>query len=119
MGEWRRLMRAHRNGGTVALGIVRDKREQTVSMTLPQRKPREESSLELPDFEHEMEQLRIELQKMQPTIQKAVRVAQVKLTRDLKEGVQKAREEIQQQMKEAEKEIEKATREMERDLEKP
>jgi serine protease Do len=118
MGEWRRLMRASATGGPVAVGIVRDKREQTVSITLPQRRARDESKVILPDFENEMEELHLELEKLQPTIQKAVQVAQVKAARELKAGMKKAHEQIRQEMKQAQQDLEKATQEMQRELEK-
>lgn len=39
--DWNRAMR--RKGGKISFGIVRDKREQTLTVTLPEEKPSEES----------------------------------------------------------------------------
>ena len=42
-----RVMRKHREGGKVSLGIVRDKHEQTVTVDLPQRRTKDSSMLNL------------------------------------------------------------------------
>src|SRR5258707_742557 len=43
-GDWRDAMR---KGGKISVGIVRDKREQTLQLTLPERKRKNDSSLRL------------------------------------------------------------------------
>jgi len=46
-GDLSRVMRKHREGGKLNLGIVRDKREQTVTVELPQRRSKDSSELML------------------------------------------------------------------------
>ena len=40
-----RVMRKHREGGKVTLGIMRDRHEQTVTVDLPQRRSKDSSEL--------------------------------------------------------------------------
>ena len=51
--DLRRVLRAHREGGKLTLGIVRDKHEQNLTVDLPVRKSQDSSSLEFsfPDFD--------------------------------------------------------------------
>jgi hypothetical protein len=54
--DWNRIMR--KKGGKISLGIVRDKREQTLTVTLPEVKSTEESRFfdrDDFDFEYDME----------------------------------------------------------------
>jgi serine protease Do len=44
-----RIMRKHREGGKLSLGIVRDKHEQTVTVDLPQRRSKDSSELVIDD----------------------------------------------------------------------
>jgi membrane-associated protease RseP (regulator of RpoE activity) len=80
--DWTRAMRAHRTG-TVEIGIVRDKREQKVSITLPERKTKPGGNggaadlrIAVPevdlDLDLDMEQLRAELARIRPQIDAAM-----------------------------------------------
>ncbi len=71
MGDWRRLMR--RQTGKVSVGIVRDKREQTLTLDIPQRK--NSSYFELPDLDGLQSELKIELSQMRPEIENAINEA--------------------------------------------
>src|SRR5215471_2148993 len=57
--DLRRILRSHREGGKVTLGIVRDKREQNLTVDLPARKPRDSSSIELevPEIDSALEEV--------------------------------------------------------------
>lgn len=105
--DWRQAMR-ERKGGNVTVSIVRDKREQTLSMKLPE--PRSSSVFPSEDFDRQMEQMRRELERMGPQIERANALAE----RD----VQRAMEELQRQMErsqaERERQMERAERERER-----
>jgi serine protease Do len=48
-GDLSRVMRKHREGGKLSVGIVRDKREQTVTVDVPQRRSKDSSELLLND----------------------------------------------------------------------
>ena len=51
--DLRRVLRSHREGGKIVLGIVRDKHEQNITVDLPARNTKDSSSLEFsfPDFD--------------------------------------------------------------------
>jgi serine protease Do len=68
-GDWRMALRAHAAGGKVALGIVREKREQIVPLVLPARKSSDSSwlnDLQLPNVEihFDPDQFDMEVQKL-------------------------------------------------------
>ncbi len=60
--DWRRVLRDNK-GGTLNVGVVRDKREQSVTMKLPEKQTSDNS------FHFEMENLQKELNEVQPYIQ--------------------------------------------------
>jgi serine protease Do len=125
-GDWRAALRQH-PGGKINVGIVREKHEQTLSVTLPPAKPDQSSlDIELPDLEEEMQQLQIALNDLRPELLEVTRDA-VKQTRqalrdhrkELKQAskeIQKAMEQagpaLDRQLKEFDKELQKAQREM-------
>ena len=51
-----RILRKHRDGGKLTVSVVRDKREQTLTLDVPQRGPRDSSTnfLDLDDLESEL-----------------------------------------------------------------
>ena len=53
-GDWKMALRGHRSG-KVSVTVIRDKREQVLTLTLPERKANPDSSqLEENDFDFEM-----------------------------------------------------------------
>lgn len=113
VGDWRRVMRS--KSGKVSVGVIRDKRQQSVPMTVPERKNREQGAIELPEievgdldfdfdfepeeFQKQMELIRpkieeqhrliaMQLEKQRPQIEKAVREAQ-QINRDELEKLSK------------------------------
>ncbi len=125
-GDWRAALRQH-PGGKISVGIVREKHDQTLSVTLPPAKADQSSlDIELPDFEQEMQELEISLNNLRPQLLQVTRDA-VKQTRqalrdhrkELKQAskeVQKAMEQagpaLDRQLKEFDKELQKAQHEM-------
>ena len=109
--DWREAMR--KRSGKVAVGVIRDRREQTLTLTLPETKSPDDSfRFDIPDVDlevlnHELEQLRPQIQK---TAEQAAMLArdQVNLT------LQQAGIQIQKQMEQARKDLEKARKDMER-----
>jgi len=109
-GDWRSAVRANRSG-KLTVGIVRDRREQTLTISLPESS-RSHSSLRVPeavldldlDLDLEMEQLRTELAEMRPALERA-RATGLEEGRKALEDARKAfyvdREEIQRAMDEA------------------
>ncbi|HET8667291.1 MAG TPA: PDZ domain-containing protein [Terriglobales bacterium] len=75
--DWRRAMREHK--GSIPVAIVRDKREQSVTMKLPERKTSDASI----GFEKEMQNLKIEMQKMKPEFDRQMNIAQVRVAREM------------------------------------
>src|SRR5205814_951756 len=73
--DWRSALRS-RKSGKVTLNVIRDKREQTLSLNLPEPKRASDASwLELPsleDFDNEMAEMTIAWNRNQPEMQKAL-----------------------------------------------
>ena len=122
--DWNRLLRQQKPG-PVQLGIMREKRQQTLSLTVPERSREQADALpgmeefhvnmedfgqNMEDFKHEM----MDLQRLQPEIERAMREAQEKVEREL-ERSQRARERAAERaQREAERAQEQAEREAER-----
>ncbi len=107
--EWSRALRDH-DGGTVKLGILRDRREMTLSMSLPERTDQSDSWYVGPD----VEQLRMELQQLGPQFAKEQADLQNRIARDWAAH----QKEMQQSMRDAQRELERALRDAQRDREK-
>ncbi|MEO5935646.1 MAG: PDZ domain-containing protein [Terriglobales bacterium] len=124
--DWNRVMR--KKGGKVSFGIVRDKREQTLTVTLPERKSSEESRyFEELDFEGDfdfqsqgfdaermeraMRELRKEFEIKAPRIvdrqvhiQKTMAVQQAQLAERMAKTFERSRRTMEQQRERLEKE---------------
>jgi C-terminal processing protease CtpA/Prc len=80
--DWRRALREHKSG-SLGVGIVRDKREQSLTLKLPSTTS-DASMRRWPGFEDsDFEEFRLELQKMQPGLQKEFKIATVNMAREL------------------------------------
>jgi predicted metalloprotease with PDZ domain len=111
-GDWRSALRQH-PGGKINVGIVREKHEQTLSVTLPPAKADQSSlDIELPDIDQEMQELEVALNQMRPELMRVTRDA-VKQTRDV---VKQNRKQLKQASKEIQKAMEKAGPELDRQL---
>jgi serine protease Do len=111
--DLRKALRARKEGGKVALGIVRDKHEQTLTVDLPARKSREGSSLEFNIPQKQiMDEIHARLQEMKPFINQQIQDNM----RDLKPKMMKIsaeiRPEIAEAMRRARAEIERASQEL-------
>ena len=123
-------LRGH-SGGSVKVSVIRDKKEQTLTLTLPERKESGEmieESFELPemdaDTQAELSQVREEIAKLQPRIEWAAeesRKASAEMgkslcaqKKQLQEQAQKLREQLGPKVQEElQKSREKVRREME------
>lgn len=104
MGDWRRVLRT--KSGNVGLTIIRDKREQSVSLRLPERKNREHSLvIDVPNFEFDGEQIRVELEKVRPQLDLIAK------------EMSSNREEIRKAMVESRKAVERSRKDIERSKE--
>jgi hypothetical protein len=112
------------NSGTVSVGIIREKREQNLTLPLPERKDSgslfEEESLELPDFDAEVNfdfaKLNNELAQLKPQLQFALeesRHVRENLTPEIEKAMQAAKDEIERQKPEIEKAMREAQSAME------
>jgi serine protease Do len=122
-GDWRTAMR--RRSGKVNLGIIRDHREQSITLSVPEGKDNS-FRFELPDMDfeslqREMEALRPEIEKAtaqamalsRDEMQRSMRDAQIQVRREMKKAqrdLERSRKEMEKAQKEAEKAIEKSTK---------
>jgi len=115
-GAWRLATRNQRSG-KVNVGIVRDKREQNLSVTLPENNNKDDQSMviDLPDVEESTE---IAMNSLEPAIASARVAAQdaCKVLRDKKKEIEKASKEMQKAMEEIQPEIEHEMREMQKQM---
>jgi serine protease Do len=136
--DWNRLMREQK-AGPVQLGIMRDKRQQTLSLTVPERS-REQSDafpgmegfpLNMEEFGHNMENFKLEmrdLQRLQPEIERSLREAQEKMQRELErsqrdwersaERAQREAERAQEQAQRAQEQAQRAQEQAQRQVER-
>jgi serine protease Do len=106
-GDFNHALQSHRSSGSVAVGIIRDKKEQSITLTLPPRKESgeffPEESFEFPDVEidarAELSDIKTEMARLKPQIELAVQQAQ----RDAERQVKKQVEEQKKQMLEMQK----------------
>ena len=118
-----------RSGNSVSVGVVRDKKEQTLNLTLPARRESgdllEEEGLQLgpmiqAESELKMSELREELAQLRPQMELAVensRKAAQELKRELCGQQQELRKQAEKQKKQIEKQMQDIRREL-RELER-
>jgi serine protease Do len=118
--DWNRLLREQKPG-PVQLGIMRDKRPQTLSLTVPERSHEqldawpgmEEFHANMEDFGHNMEDFKLEmldLQRLQPEIERAMHEAQEKIHRELERSQRERERTAERAQREAERAQEQAER---------
>ena len=102
--EWSRLLRRH-EAGAVKLGIMRERREQTLSMTLPEQPKMEESESWYvgPDTD----QIRMQMEHFGPQFAKEQAELQGRIAREFTSH----QREMQQAMRDAQREFERSMRE--------
>ena len=114
-----------RKDNTASISVLRDKKEQTITITLPERKQSEVfgESLEIPEFDaetsDELGQLQSEMAGMKPELEEAVnrqlQLVKPGMERQAREMRRQA-EEVKQQMREVRRELMDKHREIEREL---
>lgn len=109
------------SAGSVSVGVIRDKKEQTLTLTLPERKESGEmmeESLEEPELEVDaqcdLSEVQDELAKLRPQMELAKQMAQeesVKAQREMRRAFRSQQKAMKQQ-------AEKSSQEVQRELEK-
>jgi serine protease Do len=126
-GDWREAVR---KGGKVTLGIVRDKREQNLQLTLPERKSKDNSFMKMQmgdddfDIDTDIDLPALEsLQNLGPMIQEQIRMALPEAQRQIAmaqvEAVKSLRQiqpKLKIEMKNTQKQIEREMKNLEKQL---
>ncbi len=136
--DWNRLLREQKPG-PVQLGIMRDKRQQALSLTVPERSREqadafpgmEEFHINVEDFGRDMEDYKhemMDLQRLQPEIERSMREAQEKIQRELErsqhdwersaERAQREAERAQEQAQRAQEQAQRAQEQAQRQAER-
>src|SRR3954467_2251907 len=102
-GDWKSALRNHRRG-KVNVGIIRDKKEQTISITMPE--PKDDSSFEVAPFGDESEDW-----DSQTRVVAHLNADQAK---QIREGAHNAQRQARQEMKKHADELKKANEEMQK-----
>jgi len=121
-GDFSHALRG-RNGNTAKLTILRDKKEQTITLTLPERNQSHvlHESMDVPEIEIDadtregLSKLRCEIAHMQPEIMQEA-MDQLGAVKDRTRQARKDAEEMRKQMREMQRELQKYQKEMERQL---
>ena len=118
-GDFSHALQSHRSSGQVTVGIIRDRKEMNVTLTLPERRQSgylfDEESFDFPEIDIDadvLEPLNMEVAtRLRPQIALAVREAQrglEKMKKDLcsqRREIRKQQKEMQQHQKEMQKEL--------------
>ena len=107
--DLRRILRSHREAAKITLGIVRDKREQNITVDVPEARPRNNGfQFAFPDVETINDlrstldsEIQTELRQLQPQLRKI----QVELKPELQKSMRNAQSQMQQLRKQLEQEM--------------
>lgn len=125
-GDFSHALRSHKDG-TASISVIRDKKEQTITITLPERKEsgvfRESLEMEVPEIDtemrDEMSELQSEMAHLKPEMEEAVNreLRQVKpeIERQTREARRRA-EDFKRQMRDLQRELRDHRREIEQEL---
>jgi serine protease Do len=104
-GDWKTALRNHRRG-KVNVGIIRDKKEQTISITMPE--PNDDSSFQGTPFGDESEEWETE-----PDTRVVAHLSQDQV-KQIHEATQQAQRQVKQEMKKHADELKKANEQMQK-----
>ena len=125
-GDFSHALRS-RKDNTASVSVIRDKKEQTISITLPERKQsdlfRESLEVEIPEIDaetrQEMSKLQAEMAHLKPEIEEAInreiKQAQPQIERKAREAQRRAQD-LKRQMRDMQREWRDRQREIEREL---
>ncbi len=124
-------LQSHRGGGPVSIGIIREKREQNITLSLPERRQSGEifgdEDFDVPDIQAnvDIEQLTSEMAKLKPQMEYAIGHAMQQVRKGLVEQQKqwhkqqrKAQSEIRQQSEKMQRQWKQQQREVERELQR-
>jgi membrane-associated protease RseP (regulator of RpoE activity) len=103
-GDFSHALQANRSQGRVSVGVIRDKKEQNITLSLPPKKESgdlfPEESFELPDIDidarAELSDINTQIASLRPQIQFAVREAQRQAESFTKRACEQQKEQMQQ-----------------------
>jgi membrane-associated protease RseP (regulator of RpoE activity) len=122
-GDFSHALRA-RKDNTASVSVIRDKKEQTITLTLPERKQsdllHESLDLEIPEIDaetrEELSQLESQMAHLKPEMEEAInRQLKPEIERQTREA-HRCAEEIKRQMRDVQREWRDHQREIEREL---
>lgn len=122
-GDFSQALRS-RKDNTASISVIRDKREQTITITLPERKQsdlfRESTDIELPEIDaktrEELSQVQSQMAHLKPELEEAInRAIKPEIERQTRETKKRA-EEIQRQMRDVQRQWREHQHEIEREL---
>jgi serine protease Do len=124
LGDWRRAIRSR--SGATSVVIVREKREQTIQMTFPERRNRDSGMVldgEDLDINVNVQELKRELERLRPQIERQTRQISVEISKEMashrgeiEKALAESQKAVAQAIKEQAKELEKAQKEIEKEL---
>lgn len=122
-GDFSRVLRSQKGGGTVNVGIIRDKKEQTLTLTVPERRQSGEVLQESFDDEMDIDAdtrtdlsaAASEMAKMQPQLTLAMREAR-RAAEEAQREYRERQEEIQEQLRQQQDEIREQEQERQQEL---
>ncbi len=116
--EFNRVLR-QQHGGTVPVTVMRDKREQNMSLTVPERsRDQSEIRFEIPDLSDQLAQLGPELARTQQAMAERVQREIQQHQKEWQDHAQKASRQAQREMEKARRELEKTMHDMQHEMEK-
>jgi serine protease Do len=122
--DFSNAMHSHRGGGSVSVGVVRDRKEQTLTLTLPERKESGElmeESEDVPDLKAEatvdLSEMQDEIAKLQPQLELARREAH-KATEEMRKSFCDEQKQLRDQARKMKQEEPKLREELEKSRQK-
>jgi len=109
MSDWNQTLR-QQSAGKVPVTVIREKREQTFTLSMPERRG-DRSSKALTGFD-DLDEINIEIGDIGPQIQKEMEVARLEMQKAFND------KKVQQQMREAQREIRKSFAANQKEIEK-
>jgi serine protease Do len=125
-GDFSQALRS-RKDNTASISVIRDKKEQTISITLPERKQsdlfRESTDIELPEIDaatrEELSKMESQMAHLKPEMEEAInrqmKELQPEIERQTREAERRARD-VERQMRDVQRQWQDHQREIEREL---
>ncbi len=115
--DWNRVLRQQRKGGNIPVVVMRERREQNVSLNIPERT--DQSSLNIPGYTYSYSIDTDELARLGPEMEQATREWREKFQKEFEKNSkewQKQQKEFQKEQQEWQKEFQKQQKEIHKEL---